>query len=472
MKNPKITNILLALVLMLALSSYAFTGAALAGNSIYVNDSQSVLGTNIYSAWAVGSGGSSVIGGKNVITGSGIVSLGEGSVDIPNVPSGEPDGTTVSVSVSTVKVGLYFSDNALSTANLENEVGAGYQFGYFDSGRAFHSLGSTNETRITMKPTGSGTEVTVYITGTETVLYTHSDAGKNLAVRPVSDSGKAVTWFKNNTYYGDFEYFRCNGESKLTVIGVLPLEDYVKGVVPYEMPASWSLDALKAQAVCARTYLAANVNSWSKYGFDVTNDQRSQAYGGLKNATANSNAAVEQTEGEYLTYKGRLCSALYSSSSGGGTEDNENVNGNNYHPYLKGVIDPFEESVSSINYYSSWTKTLTPEQLGSRVGLGEIVKAEPTYSDTNNCIKLVLTDVDGKTATVQRDACRTRLGMNSIHYTVTRDSSGNFVFTGGGLGHNVGMSQYGAYAMAKNYGLNYRQILRFYFTGVNISAGV
>ena len=465
-------SLALITVLALAFTAVGAMGGALAAGSIYVNDGSNTLSGGIGSAYAIGGDGSiSIVGDTYAITGSGTVKIGENGGATGDVPNGDPDGSTIAVKYKTVRVGLFYGSNALTEANLQNQVGNGYKFGYYDESRVFHELGSTAQTKITMKPTGSGTEVSVYVTGTSTLVYKHTDASYNLAVWPVSTSGKAVTWFKNSTYHGDFEYFRYH-QDRLTVIGVLDLEDYVKGVVPYEMPASWSLEALKAQAVCARTYFAANVNSVSQYKFDVYNTVYSQAYGGTKNATANSDAAVDQTAGQYLTYNGKMCSALYSSSSGGGTEDNLNVNGNNYHPYLKGVIDPYEASVASLNSYSSWTEVMSPTKLGGKVGLGAVESLEPTYSATNNCIKIVLTDVNGKTATVQRDACRTKLGLNSIHYTITRDSSGNFVFTGGGLGHNVGMSQYGAYAMAKNYGFNYRQILRFYFTGIKISTGV
>lgn len=466
-------RVVLITAIALALSSVGVMGSALAAGDIYVNNGSNTLDIGIGSAYAVGGDGSvSIVGDTYAITGSGTVKLGDnGGGAAGDVPNGDPDGSTVAVKYNTVRVGLFYGSNALYEANLQNQVGSGYKFGYYDGDRVFHELDSTGQTKITMKPTGNGTEVSVYITGTNTLLYTHSNSSYNLAVRPVSTSGKAVTWFKNFTYHGDFEYYRYH-KDRVTVIGVLDLEDYVKGVVPYEMPPSWSLEALKAQAICARTYFAANVNAVPQYKFDVYNSTYSQAYGGTQNANANTNAAVDQTAGQYITYNGKMCSALYSSSSGGGTEDNENVNGNSYHPYLKGVIDPYEASVASQNPKSSWSVVRTPAQLGALVGLGEIVEAVPTYSATNNCIKIVFTDSNGRTATVQRDACRTKLKMDSIHYTISRDSSGNFVFNGGGYGHNVGMSQYGAYAMAKNYGFNYRQILRFYFTGIKISTGV
>jgi len=465
----------LALCLALAIIfSLCVIPTAEAAGEVYVNDSSGTLGTDIGSAYVVGSGGNvEVAGDTYAITGNGVVNVGQSSPPTPSgLPSGEPDGSTVSVNVKTVRVGLYWSSKALSTANLENSVGSGYQFGYFDSDRNFHAEASTPETKITMQPYGSGTGVIVYATDTGTAIYYHTDASRNLAIRPVSNSGKAETWFKQNTYYGDFEYFRRQGENRLTVIGVLPLDDYVKGVITYEMSSSWPIEALKAQAVCARTYVMDYIKTyptrWAQYNFDVTNDTYCQAYGGTQRASANSNAAVDQTAGEVLTYNGRICTAVYASSFGGGSENSENVWGS-VTPYLRGVIDPYEQAAAKENAYSSWSPVFTPAQLGAKVGLGEIASVEPTYSATNNCIKLVLTDTSGRSKTLQQDQCRTSLGMNSIHYTVSQDENGNYVFSGSGWGHNLGMSQYGAYAIAKYYGGNYRQILRFYYTGIKIS---
>ena len=258
----------------------------------------------------------------------------------------------------------------------------------------------------------------------------------------------------------------------MTVVNYVNIEDYVKGVIPYEMSSSWPIEALKAQACCARTYAQSNVNMYRNYGFDLTNDVYCQVYRGVGSANTSTNSAVDQTAGQYITYNGAFISALYSSSSGGGTESNVNVNGNTSHPYLKGVIDPYEQATNNINSYSSWTRIMTPTELGGKVGLGAIISVKPTYSPTNNCIRLDFVDANGKTAYIERDRCRTALGLNSIHYTVTRNTSGNYVFAGGGWGHNVGMSQFGAYAMAHYYGYSYAQILGFYYTGIRLSTGV
>lgn len=302
-------------------------------------------------------------------------------------------------------------------------------------------------------------------------------SARSLAVSPQNGAQKAQTWFKQQKYYGDFEYVRRSGE-KLTVINVVNIEDYVKGVIPYEMSGYWPLEALKAQALCARTFAACHFNSNAYYGFDVTNDAYSQVYRGMNGATANSNAAVDATAGLYITYNGAPISAMYSSSFGGGSESSENVF-TSVVPYLRGKVDPYEAASDGINSRSSWTFTYTKSELSAianRNGcaLSTLQSVEATYSDSGNVIAIQLTDVNGRSASFRQSACYNfctgAMGLYSIHFTI-EDRGSSLVFRGGGWGHNVGMSQFGAYAMAQSYGYSYDQIIAFYYTDVALARG-
>ena len=479
MKHTYHKAIAFFLAAVLAVSVLSYGGAASAAGSIYVNDGSGVLGTDIGSAYAVGGDGSvSVVGDSYAITGDGTVKVGQ------NLPGGEDDGTTVKVSSNVARIGLYYyynnsRDSSLAAANLQNDVGYGYKFGYYDSDRVFHELASTNQTKITMKPTGGGREISVYITGTDTVIFRHTNSSYNLAVRPVSTGGKAKTWFKGYSYYGDFEYYRYI-DSRMTVINVVNIEDYVKGVVPYEMSSSWPIEALKAQAVCARTYYARtyyarSAGNYSQYGFDVTADNYCQVYFGTARASANSDAAVDQTAGKYVTYNGNLCTTFYFSSDGGATEDCENI----FYaalPYCRGVVDTYEQDVpQSMNKYKEWTRQYSAAELSAKLnkyGITNLSSITPEYSRMGNVIKLTFTDVNGNKATVSKDSCYSVIGLPSIRYRVEKTSDNTFVFNGSGWGHNIGMSQWGAYSMASYHGCSYQQIIKFYFTGVNISTGV
>lgn len=192
-----------------------------------------------------------------------------------------------------LKVGIRWGSTALEAANLENAVGSGYEFGYYDESRHFVYLDETDETTITMRVTGSGNGVVVTETGSGSVLFRFDESGYCFGVRPKGRDTE--TWCKGYKYPGGFEY-RCNDNGTLTVINVVDIEDYVKGVVPYEMDKDWPLEALEAQAVCARTYAAKTRHP--SLGFDVCAGTDCQVYYGRNRATAQTDEAVENTEGE------------------------------------------------------------------------------------------------------------------------------------------------------------------------------
>ena len=137
---------------------------------------------------------------------------------------------------------------------------------------------------------------------------------------------------KNKWYRGDIIVQNRNG--KLTVINDVKLEDYIKGVVPSEMPSSWELEALKAQAIAARSYALANLGKRSSSGYDLKDTPEDQAYNGASAETEHSNAAVEATKYIVLTYNMKVISAYYSASAGGQT--NTNSWGTSL-PYLRSV---------------------------------------------------------------------------------------------------------------------------------------
>lgn len=132
-----------------------------------------------------------------------------------------------------------------------------------------------------------------------------------------------------------------NKNGKLTVINNVPLEDYLKGVVPSEMPSSWAAEAHKAQAIAARSYALANLGKRARYGYDLKDTPEDQAYGGASAETADTNYAVEQTKGIVLTYNMKVINAYYSASAGGQT--NTNSWGSSL-PYLRSVPS-FDDNV-------------------------------------------------------------------------------------------------------------------------------
>lgn len=139
----------------------------------------------------------------------------------------------------------------------------------------------------------------------------------------------------NNNWYRGVILIK-NYSGKLYVINKLELEDYLKGVVPAEMPSSWAHEAHKAQAIAARSYALANLGKRGAYGYDLKNTPEDQAYNGAKAETPQTNKAVKETEGLVLTYDLKIIPAYYSASAGGNTINSGKVWHTNL-PYLNSV---------------------------------------------------------------------------------------------------------------------------------------
>ncbi len=425
--------------------------------------------------------------------------------------------------VSTIRVGLHYGSGALGEAVVENVDGAGFSVGTYN-GRSFSATATTASTKL--RVTASGESVTVTDANTGAAVYT---GGGNVALSP---NGVQFS-LKSANYCGD-AVFSASG-SQLTAMNYVSLEDYVKGVLPYEMTPSWHSEALKAQAVFARSYALGSINKHqSRYGFDVCDGTDCQVYQGTGRATSNSNSAVDATRGEYLTHKGELATGFFFSSDGGATEDAVNVWGNEV-GYLKGVPDPYEDLDNATN--GRWTKTLTGTEIANKLraagySIGTVSNVAITKrTPMDNVNEVTVTDTAGKKVTIRRQACRTVFSVNSIRYSINGQSGGSgassgtssgtsqtqqpaqpqtdvyitgnsalgpmprfqvgamaavgealqtilgascvaatpsFTFAGTGWGHNVGMSQYGAKGMAEQ-GFDYRSILNYYFTDIQIT---
>lgn len=318
---------------------------------------------------------------------------------------------------------------------------------------------------------GGARSVLVVKAGTEQILFGF-DCGStySLSLAPQSGSGAAITQVaeckdrsgtRSCTYYGDFQFSRLSTQDpqKLTLVNFVGLEPYVKGVTPYEMSSGWPLEALKAQAVCARTYVASHMNGSPANGFDVTGTTTSQVYYGTLDASANSDRAVDETAGKFVRYEGKLCETFYFAADGGATEDSENVWVTAV-PYLRGVVDPYEKDIEF--YCKSWSTSI------SRAAVGDV---SITYTPIGNAMTVTVGD-----KTYSKDAVRTfltsvcGLRYNSRHFTVEYDAASDaYSVVGGGYGHNCGMSQWGAKAMAEVHGKTYEEIISFYYTGAYVA---
>jgi stage II sporulation protein D len=279
-------------------------------------------------------------------------------------------------------------------------------------------------------------------------------------------------------YRGDLE-IRPDDQG-LTVINELPFEEYIYSVLPSEMPSTWPAEALKAQAVAARSYSLAQLRSYSKYGFDLLASQTSQVYKGFDWENPATNSAVQATSGQIMTYRSQAVDAVFHSSSGGYTENSEDVWSNTV-DYLRARPDPADQND---NHYN-WSVTYTQEQLtnlinkvGYKFGrVSDLIEVERTSTGARvKRISFVGFDTGGNPLTediYNSNAVRTVLGLKSALFTLNKkfDDSQNLLevtIQGNGWGHGLGMSQYGALGLAKQ-GYNYQDILKYYYTGVEIS---
>ena len=135
-----------------------------------------------------------------------------------------------------------------------------------------------------------------------------------IVIKPEEEGFVSV---KRKWYRGHFKLINDGGA--LTVMNDIPLEEYIQGVVPSEMPSSWELEAHKAQAIAARSYALANMGKRGKFGYDLKDTPEDQAYGGASAETKQTNKAVEETEGIVLVCQGKIVPAYYSASAGGKT---------------------------------------------------------------------------------------------------------------------------------------------------------
>jgi stage II sporulation protein D len=187
---------------------------------------------------------------------------------------------------------------------------------------------------------------------------------------PLTATGpRPLTLAGHGLYRGALE-FRAVG-NEVQAVDAVGLDDYVRGVVSAEMPSSWSLEALKAQAVAARTYaIMSNVGG---NGYQLYPDTRSQMYAGVSAETASTDAAVAGTRGKIVTYQGAPATTFFSSSSGGYTENIENVwLGSSPEPWLRGVPDPYDGA--GANPYHRWSYELTIARAAAT--LGSLVKGQ------------------------------------------------------------------------------------------------
>lgn len=422
-----------------------------------------------------------------------------------------------------IRIGLYYGSSAVNTVTLSSP--GGIEIGTFN-GKNFKVIDEidANDKIIVEKGDEKGS---VYIDE----IGEFGDSDNVPYFRSLEDENdECIIVINNKKYRGDVEIKRYT-DSDMTVINVLGMQEYLYGVVPREIGGNSPYEAVKAQAIVARTYAAKNYNKRMKWGFNLYPTVDDQAYGGYEWENVNSNRAVDETDGKVVVYDGELINGYYFSTSGGYTESSENVWGGKL-GYLQAVPDPYEPDDLS---KTTWTVELTAKEVKEKlsnygIDVGDILDIEPIeYSDAGRVLELKIIGTDGTTV-ITKSKARTYLGLDSQWYTVNdeppqavevilddkkdnksdeedddeetkevqrelkpllsnfisiikneeidlqeikekyyarKNYTTTFVIQGRGWGHSVGMSQNGAKGMASN-GFDCEEIIKWYYTDVEI----
>ena len=312
--------------------------------------------------------------------------------------------------------------------------------------------------------------------------------------------------------YKDNLEFWIDRFGKLTVVNQIPLEEYLKGVVGSEMSPDFPLEALKAQAVTARSYTLSRFDKQHRLEpFDVCDEVHCHVYGGVERETPSVSRAVNETYGQVLMSADQICETFYASVCGGHGEHNENVWNGAPLPYLRGKLDaetsdrfPVNqlkdesnvrrwiesspdvfcnttktEVPAALNYtkrYFRWTTRYTQSELSKIISdktgerIGSLVEIIPVERGVSGRLKKIRLRGTLKTATIEGElAIRRALSPSFLFsscFVVDRQGA-DFIIKGAGWGHGVGMCQTGA-AMIALKGFSYRVILSHYYTNAKL----
>lgn len=332
------------------------------------------------------------------------------------------------------------------------------------------NIRSTSELRIS----GRGRQVQVEI---------NHEACKKLSVIELVGSGGAPIRLRcpgvDSSFRGRLRFSSHSGT--LLIVNEVGLEDYVRGVVANEMRHEWPAEALKAQAVIARTLAVQRLGEHKREGFDICDTTHCQVYRGVLSETSATNAAVRDTSGQILTYNNAPIQALYCSCCGGVSASSYASSALGNAPYLRVQKDSLNGSYAcKESPHFNWNCSVYAPELAaavrsdSRTNPGtRLTGLRALKYDTSG--RIVYAEIQGERPKevdgyiLWNTLCR-KLGWGGVKSTRCKisKSGSTYTFRGHGLGHGIGLCQWGAGARAKA-GWDYRRILAFYYPGTKLT---
>lgn len=267
-------------------------------------------------------------------------------------------------------------------------------------------------------------------------------------------------------FRGSLEIFESSKKpGRICAVNVVDLEDYLLSVVPSEMPGSWPAEALKAQAIAARSYAVASLGKHESEGFDVRPTVEDQVYAGVSAERDETNRAVAETCGIVLKHGNSVVPAFFHSTSGGGTEDAEHVWGKPV-PYIKAVADYDDDSP-----HFTWTRAVDLSALDNALnksgrGVGALLYASVLSRSASGRVRDILVAGSESSRIITGESMRRLANLPSTNFNL-EPGPDRYVFAGRGFGHGLGLCQWGARRLAEH-GYNAAQILAYYYKDVAI----
>ncbi|MBD2777386.1 SpoIID/LytB domain-containing protein [Iningainema tapete] len=278
----------------------------------------------------------------------------------------------------------------------------------------------------------------------------------------IEPTGKGFVFIKDRWYRGRTLVVPTG--KGLTAVNWVDLEEYLYSVIGGEMDRRWPQAALKAQAIAARTFaLYERERQRNNPIYDLgSSPDRWQIYQGVSSESPTIYAAVDATAGEVLTYKNQIILSVFHACSGGHTENVEDVWGNNL-PYLRAVPD-YDQNISECN----WVRTFSPGEISAQIPeVGNVKQMIPQTFSPFRSVKALKIVGDKGEKILRGEEVRTALKLKSTRFSIS-NGNGGFILKGLGYGHGLGMSQWGAYNLARQ-GYNHLQILNYYYRGVALA---
>lgn len=303
----------------------------------------------------------------------------------------------------------------------------------------------------------------------EVILLDIESIGKNLQLQNIIKNN-GINIENKGIYRGILE-ISTYGKDSLSIVNIIDIEDYLRGVIPLEMSSSWPIESLKAQAVAARSFAMAVSGSYKERGLDysykLTDTIAHQSYGGIKVERAETDRAVYETRGEFITYKNKIVKTPYFSTSGGSTEDAMNVWKKDM-PWLRAVSDKYEDEPEK----KPWNLVLSAEEIARNFSYElsnkRILNINIKKKSKSGRAILIEFITNRGNLSIEGTKFRKNLGLYSTKFNLKKLSVNSYEINGSGYGHGVGLSQSGAKGMALR-GYNYKEILKYYYSDVEIN---